>query len=155
MPYDVSMAQQGSTIELASDAGEKVAEQLNRILASKAFRQADGGVAAFRPDAHAERFRSSARRLALPELPEETFLEAIDLLLETDHEWVPSATEHSLYLRPLMFATEVSLSVHPSEEVTFLLIAYGVKPLSRACNRVKGPCWRRETAARRASGPFA
>src|SRR5207302_8937060 len=68
-------------------------------------------------------FRSSARRLALPELPEETFLEAIDLLLETDHEWVPSATEHSLYLRPLMFATEVSLSVHPSEDFTSLLIA--------------------------------
>ena len=41
MSYDVHMAQQGSTIELATDAGEKVAEQLNRILASKAFRQAD------------------------------------------------------------------------------------------------------------------
>src|SRR5690349_17194561 len=41
MSYDVHMAQQGSTIELATDAGEKVSEQLNRILASKAFRQAD------------------------------------------------------------------------------------------------------------------
>src|ERR1051326_1481999 len=41
MPYDVSMPQQGSTIEHASGADEKVAEQLNRILASKAFRQAD------------------------------------------------------------------------------------------------------------------
>ena len=41
MSYDVHMAQQGSTIELANDAAEKVAEQLNRILASKAFRQAD------------------------------------------------------------------------------------------------------------------
>jgi branched-chain amino acid aminotransferase len=104
----------------------------------KAFRQPDGGVAAFRPDAHAARFRNSARRLALPELPESVFLEAIDLLLETDGDWVPSAADHSLYLRPLMYATEVSLSVHPSSEVTFLLIASpsgsyfpsGVKPVT-------------------------
>ena len=89
----------------------------------KAFRQKDGGVAAFRPDAHAARFRNSARRLALPELPEQSFLDAIDLLLAADHEWVPSAPEHSLYLRPLMYASDVSLSVHPSHEVTFLLIA--------------------------------
>lgn len=89
----------------------------------KAFRQKDGGVAAFRPDAHAARFRNSARRLALPELPEQCFLDAIDMVLAADHEWVPSAPEHSLYLRPLMYASDVSLSVHPSHEVTFLLIA--------------------------------
>ncbi|HEY6116484.1 MAG TPA: branched-chain amino acid aminotransferase [Candidatus Dormibacteraeota bacterium] len=104
----------------------------------KAFRQADGGVAAFRPDRNAARFRNSARRLALPELPEEAFLEAIDLLLRADHEWVPSAAEHSLYLRPMMFGTELTLMVHPSTEVTFLLIASpsgsyfpkGVKPVT-------------------------
>ena len=104
----------------------------------KAFRQRSGGVAAFRADAHAARFRRSARRLALPELPEETFLEAIDVLLDADHEWVPGAPEHSLYLRPLMFASEVSLSVHPADHVTFLLIASpsgsyfprGVKPVT-------------------------
>ena len=89
----------------------------------KAFRQADGGVAAFRPDAHAVRFQSSSRRLALPELPQDTFLEAIELLLDADHEWVPTASEHSLYLRPLMYASEVTLSVHPAHDVTFLLIA--------------------------------
>ena len=104
----------------------------------KAFRQADGGVAAFRPDAHAARFRRSARRLALPELPEDAFIEALDLLLRADHEWVPSAPDHSLYLRPLMYASEVSLSVHPANDVTFLLIASpsgsyfprGVKPVT-------------------------
>ncbi len=104
----------------------------------KAFRQADGGVAVFRPDAHASRFRKSARRLALPELPEDSFLQAIDLLLRADHEWVPSAPDHSLYLRPLMYASEVSLAVHPADDVTFLLIASpsgsyfprGVKPVT-------------------------
>ncbi len=104
----------------------------------KAFRQRDGSVAVFRPDAHAARFRRSARRLALPELPERVFIESIDRLLSLDGAWVPSAPEHSLYLRPLMFASEVSLSVHPSTEVTYLLIGSpsgsyfpsGVKPVT-------------------------
>lgn len=104
----------------------------------KAFRQADGGIAIFRPDAHAARFRRSARRLALPELPESAFIESIERLLEVDGEWVPSQPEHSLYLRPFMFASEVTLSVHPATEVAFLLIASpsgsyfpsGVKPVT-------------------------
>ena len=104
----------------------------------KAFHQSGGGVAVFRPDAHAARFQRSARRLALPELPLAAFVEAIDLLLEVDGAWVPSAPEHSLYLRPFMFATEVTLSVHSSTEVTFFLIASpsgsyfpgGVKPVT-------------------------
>ena len=104
----------------------------------KAFRQADGGVAAFRPDAHAARFRRSARRLALPELPESVFIEAIDRLMSIDGEWVPSAPEQSMYLRPFMFGSEVGLGVRPSSEVTFLLIASpsgsyfpsGVKPVT-------------------------
>jgi branched-chain amino acid aminotransferase len=104
----------------------------------KAFRQLDGSVAVFRVEAHAARFRRSARRLALPELPERVFIESIDRLLNLDGAWVPSAPEHSLYLRPLMFATEVSLSVHPSTEVTYLLIGSpsgsyfpsGVKPVT-------------------------
>lgn len=104
----------------------------------KAFRQRDGSIAAFRPDAHAARFRRSARRLALPELPERIFIESIDRLLGIDGEWVPAAAEHSMYLRPFMFASEVSLSVHPSTEVTYLLIGSpsgsyfptGVKPVT-------------------------
>jgi branched-chain amino acid aminotransferase len=104
----------------------------------KAFRQADGGIAVFRPDAHAARFRRSARRLALPELPESVFIEAIDRLMAIDGAWVPSAPEHSMYLRPFMFGTEVGLGVRPSSEVTFLLIGSpsgsyfpsGVKPVT-------------------------
>jgi branched-chain amino acid aminotransferase len=104
----------------------------------KAFRQRDGSIAVFRPDAHAGRFRRSSRRLALPELPERVFIESIERLLSLDGEWVPAAAEHSLYLRPFMFASEVSLSVHPSTEVTYLLIGSpsgsyfptGVKPVT-------------------------
>jgi branched-chain amino acid aminotransferase len=104
----------------------------------KAFRQQDGGIAVFRPDAHAARFQRSARRLALPELPEPVFIEAIDRLLGLDGEWVPSAPEHSLYLRPFMFGSEVGLGVRPSSQVTFILIGSpsgsyfpgGVKPVT-------------------------
>jgi branched-chain amino acid aminotransferase len=104
----------------------------------KAFRQQDGGIAIFRVDAHAARFRRSARRLALPELPESVFIEAIERLLSLDADWVPSAPEHSLYLRPFMYASEVGLGVRPSSKVTFLLIASpsgsyfpsGVKPVT-------------------------
>ena len=104
----------------------------------KAFRQADGGIAVFRPKANAARFRRSARRLALPELPESTFVEAIDLLLGLDGDWVPSAADHSLYLRPFMYASEVTLLVHPADKVRFVLIASpsgsyfpsGVKPVT-------------------------
>ncbi|HET7421626.1 MAG TPA: branched-chain amino acid aminotransferase [Candidatus Dormibacteraeota bacterium] len=109
---------------LSLDPGTSVLHYSQAVFEGlKAFRQADGGVAAFRPDAHARRFRRSAARLALPELPEQVFLQAIDMLLEADHEWVPSAPDHSLYLRPLMYASEVTLLVHPSVEVEFLLIA--------------------------------
>jgi branched-chain amino acid aminotransferase len=124
---------------LSLDPGTSVLHYAQAVFEGlKAFRQASGGVAVFRPGAHAARFRRSAGRLALPELPEATFMEAIDRLLEVDHEWVPSAPEHSLYLRPLMYASEVTLSVHPADDVTFLLIASpsgsyfprGVKPVT-------------------------
>jgi branched-chain amino acid aminotransferase len=104
----------------------------------KAYRQRDGGVKTFRPEANARRFRQSARRLALPELPADVFVDAVDLLVRTDRAWVPDQVEQSLYLRPFMFASEVFLGVRPASDVTFLVIAspagayfpHGVKPVS-------------------------
>jgi branched-chain amino acid aminotransferase len=89
----------------------------------KAYRHADGSIWAFRPEVNATRFARSARRMALPELPAAAFLAAIELLVRTDAEWVPSGGEASLYLRPFMFASEVFLGVRPAEEVTFCVIA--------------------------------
>jgi branched-chain amino acid aminotransferase len=104
----------------------------------KAYRQADGTVATFRPEANARRFQASARRLAMPEVPVETFIEACDVLVRQDRAWVPEEGEASLYLRPFMFATEVGLGVRPADEYLFLVIASpagayfsgGVKPVS-------------------------
>ena len=73
----------------------------------KAYRWADGSIVSFRPEANAARLRSSARRLAIPELPEELFIESLRQLIAVDGEWVPPAGgEESLYLRPYVFATE-------------------------------------------------
>jgi branched-chain amino acid aminotransferase len=89
----------------------------------KAYRQPDGSVATFRPDQNALRFQRSARRLALPELPVDAFIDAADALIRTDQAWVPSEGEKSLYLRPFMIATEVGLGVRPAAHVTFMVIA--------------------------------
>ena len=89
----------------------------------KAYRQPDGSIGVFRPEANAARFQRSARRLALPELPVGDFLSSIDMLIEVDGAWVPSGGERSLYLRPLMFGLEPFLGVQPSPEVRYVLIA--------------------------------
>lgn len=104
----------------------------------KAYRQPDGSVATFRPEANAARFQSSARRMAMPELPSELFIAACDALIKQDRAWVPDSGEASLYLRPFMFASEVGLGVRPANEFLFIVIASpagayfpgGVKPVS-------------------------
>jgi branched-chain amino acid aminotransferase len=109
----------------------------------KAYRHADGSVWSFRPEANAARMARSSRRLALPVLPEEQFVQAVDELVRVDARWVPQASEgsdageKSLYLRPFMFASEAFLGVRPSQHVTFMVIASpagsyfkgGVKPV--------------------------
>jgi branched-chain amino acid aminotransferase len=90
----------------------------------KAYSQADGSVAAFRPNANAARLNRSAARLAMPELPESLFVRAIELLVRQDRAWVPTAEGHSLYLRPFMIATQIGLGVNrPASEYLFTLIA--------------------------------
>ncbi|HVV19990.1 MAG TPA: branched-chain amino acid aminotransferase [Pseudonocardiaceae bacterium] len=104
----------------------------------KAYRQSDGTVASFRPDANAARFRRSAVRMAMPELPDELFVESLRQLIAVDERWVPSQADESLYLRPFMIATGVGLGVNaPSPQYKFILIASpagpyftgGVKPV--------------------------
>lgn len=105
----------------------------------KAYRQPDGSIATFRPDHNAQRFINSAERLAMPELPQEEFIESLRQLVEADQDWVPEAGgEAALYLRPFMISTEVSLGVHPANSYRYVLIASpagsyfsgGIKPVS-------------------------
>ena len=90
----------------------------------KAYRQDNGSITMFRPDANAARFNRSARRMAMPELPEETFVRALELLIAQDRDWVPAGQGNSLYLRPFLIATQRGLGVnHPSSEYLFCVIA--------------------------------
>ena len=89
----------------------------------KAYRHSDGRFALFRPDENARRLNSSARRMAMPELPEELFVGSIRELLAVDGAWFPPVEGGSLYLRPFMFATEAFLGVRPARQYKYLLIA--------------------------------
>ena len=104
----------------------------------KAFTQPDGSIKTFRPAANSARFNRSAQRLAMPDLPEHLFMEAADALITIDKAWVPKNVGESLYLRPLMFATDPFLGVRPASEYLFVLFAspagayfpQGVKPVT-------------------------
>jgi branched-chain amino acid aminotransferase len=89
----------------------------------KAYKQADGGVALFRPEANARRFNQSAQRLAMPELPEDLFIESVRELVNADRDWIPAGEGSSLYLRPFMFASEAFLGVRPAKQYKYLVIA--------------------------------
>jgi branched-chain amino acid aminotransferase len=89
----------------------------------KAYAQPDGSVATFRPEANAARFARGARRLAMPPVPEEAFLAAVDALVDADRDWVPTGPDQTLYIRPYQLATEPFLGVRPANEYLFLVIA--------------------------------
>jgi branched-chain amino acid aminotransferase len=89
----------------------------------KAYRHADGSIWTFRPEQNAERMQRSARRMALPELPTDYFIESLKELIAYDGDWVPSAPDTSLYLRPFMFAKEAFLGVRPANKVNYYVIA--------------------------------
>jgi branched-chain amino acid aminotransferase len=90
----------------------------------KAYRQEDGSIALFRPERNAARFNASARRLAMPEIPVETFVHAVELLVRQDRQWVPDGDGNSLYLRPMMIATQPTLGFTlPSNSYLFCVIA--------------------------------
>ncbi len=94
----------------------------------KAYRHDDGSIWTFRPEANAARFQHSARRMALPELPTEVFIESIRQLIAVDGRWVPSGGETSLYLRPFMFAAEAFLGVRSARKAYYYLIASPAGP---------------------------
>jgi branched-chain amino acid aminotransferase len=104
----------------------------------KAYAHPDGSVWSFRPTENAKRLQRSAKRLALPELPEEYFVQSLRELIAVDGHWTPSAPETSLYLRPFMFAKEAFLGIRPAKKVNYYLIASpagayfpgGVNPVS-------------------------
>jgi len=87
----------------------------------KAYRQPDGSVSMFRPGANIARFNQSAKRICMPEVPEDIFMQALVELISLDEAWVPYNSKSSLYIRPFLFATDSHVGVRPSFSYKFII----------------------------------
>ncbi len=88
----------------------------------KAYRLADGSVQLFRPEKNAQRMINTNKRMCLPTLPVEDFVEAVKAIVKVDEDWVPHSEGTSLYIRPFVFATEAHLGVRTSKTHKFMII---------------------------------
>lgn len=111
---------------LAIDPASAVLHYAQEIFEGmKAYKAEDGRVLLFRPEENARRFAQSATRMAMPPVPEDLFIKAVEELVRIDKDWIPSG-DASLYLRPFMFANEAFLGVRPAQEYIFCVIASSV-----------------------------
>lgn len=103
----------------------------------KAFKMKDGSLNIFRPQRHHQRLQRSLDRMCMPGIPEELFINSLRTLIETDAAWVPSDEGSSLYIRPLVFASESKLGVKISDEYKFVVMTSPVGPYFTKPVRVK------------------
>ncbi|MGB0863108.1 MAG: branched-chain amino acid aminotransferase [Saprospiraceae bacterium] len=100
----------------------------------KVMKNPAGEPVLFRPEMHSQRLNRSARRMAMPELPEDLFLQALTELISIDHNWIPNTPDSALYVRPFMIANDQFIGVRPSETYKFIIFtapvgAYYSKPV--------------------------
>ncbi len=88
----------------------------------KAYKDDNGNAAIFRPIDNFKRFNISAQRMQMPTVPEEIFMEGMRMLIELDSNWIPSMPDHSLYIRPFMFASDPVIGVKPSDSYKFMIL---------------------------------
>jgi branched-chain amino acid aminotransferase len=88
----------------------------------KAYKNEQGEAFIFRPQANFERFNVSAERMQMPTVPEEIFIDGLKQLIQLDSAWIPQKENHSLYIRPIMFASDEVIGVRPSDSYKFLII---------------------------------
>ena len=92
-----------------------------------AYKYKNGQVFLFRPEKNFERFNKSSKRLAIPEVTEEIFLEGLRALVDLDRDWIPQGEGNSLYIRPVVFATEEALKARISSKYMFAIVATPAK----------------------------
>src|SRR5687768_12058605 len=102
----------------------------------KAYKDRDGGSYIFRPFDNFKRFNISAERMAMPEVPEEIFMEGMKQLVALDKNWIPKNEDHSLYIRPFMFSSDEVIGVRPSENYKFMIILSPTGPYYNAPMRI-------------------
>src|SRR6478735_1265525 len=88
----------------------------------KAYRFESGDAYIFRPEANFKRFNKSAARMQMPAVPKEIFMDGMAALLSIDKNWIPPYYDHSLYIRPFMFAMDEAIGVKPSSSYKFMII---------------------------------
>ena len=94
---------------------------------TKAYRTKDGHVQLFRPDRNAERMQNSCKRLMMPQVPTDMFINACKTVVKANEEFVPPyGTGATLYLRPLMIGVGDNIGVHPASEYIFTIFAMPV-----------------------------
>jgi branched-chain amino acid aminotransferase len=94
----------------------------------KAYKGPNGEALLFRPDMNLKRMNISARRMGMPEIPEELFMNALHELIEIDKKWIPSGDGFSLYIRPFMMATDEFIGIRPTERFSFIIITSPAQP---------------------------
>ncbi len=94
----------------------------------KAYKDPNGKPLIFRPHENWKRMNRSAERMAMPEVPEELFIEGMRTLVELDSAWIPSSPETSLYIRPFMLAVDEFIGVRPAEKFMFIIITSPAGP---------------------------
>ncbi len=88
----------------------------------KAYKDDDDAIWLFRPDENYHRFNTSAIRMAMPEIPEEIFMEGLKQLLKIDAEWVKKGKGNTMYIRPFMIATGTGVIANPSDDYKFMIL---------------------------------
>ena len=88
----------------------------------KAYRNEKGEILLFRPEMNARRMINSNKRICMPPVPEEDFVELVEALVKCEQDWVPTLPETSLYIRPFCYASEPSVGVHEADSYKFVII---------------------------------
>ena len=88
----------------------------------KAYKDESDDVWLFRPDENFKRFNASAKRMAMPEVPEDIFLGGLHEILKIEKEWVRKGKGNSLYIRPFMIAIGTGVIAAPSSQYRFMII---------------------------------
>lgn len=102
----------------------------------KAYKDREGNAYIFRPQDNYKRFNISAERMQMPEVPEDIFMEGMKQLVALDKNWIPSKEDHSLYIRPFMFASDEVIGVRPSDTYKFMIILSPTGPYYSAPMRI-------------------
>ena len=126
----------------------------------KAYKNEEGRISLFRPDMNISRMNRSAKRMCMPEIPEEVFMEGLKTLLKLDSGWIPSLESASLYVRPLLFATDEFIGIRPSDNYRFLIMttpvnAYYSKPVNVKIERKYSRAVEGGTGAAKTGGNYA